>query len=365
MLPVPGRVHGWGWAVVLAFLVSGCATGAGSPHAPPSPDPTGLEAAEADPTALPPGVRVFRSDGTPSSWDELLDEASRRRVILLGEVHNDTLGHRARHALVRALADVPGEADPGAETSGMGGGCVPHVISLEMLETDVQGVLDEYQSGLITRDHFLAAARPWENHDRDYEPYLELARECGFPVVAANPPRRYVNLVARQGEEALDALSPEARAFLPPLPVARPSDRYRAEWNAVMGAIMEHRSGEAGAEGTDPAPAPHSDPDPHAEPHAGPAAEAPEDPLLKAQNLWDAGMAWAVARAAKSHPQARVVHVAGAFHVQSGTGLPEHLDGYLPEEEPLLVVAYPVPPGTGFDAEHHTGLGHFILLSDR
>jgi uncharacterized iron-regulated protein len=363
MLPVPGWVKGrWrcGWVVVLGFLVSGCASGAGLPHTP-SPDATGLDAAEADPTALPPGVRVFRSDGTPSSWDALLEAASDRRVILLGEVHDDTLGHRARHALVRALAGVPGEADPGAGASGVRDGCVPHVISLEMLETDVQGVLDEYLSGLITRDHFLAAARPWENHERDYEPYLEMARACGFPVVAANPPRRYVNLVARQGEEALDALSPEARATLPPLPVARPSDRYRAEWNAVMGAIMEHAGGETGADGTDPAPESHGDPDPHADPHAEPH----RDPLLKAQNLWDAGMAWSVARAAKTHSDARVIHVAGAFHVQGGTGLPEHLEGYLPGEEPLLVVAYPVPAGAAFEPERHAGLGDFILLSNR
>ena len=87
--------------------------------------------------------------------------------------------------------------------------------------------------------------------------------------------------------------------------------------------------------------------------------------MLKAQNLWDAGMAWTVARAAETHPEARVIHVAGAFHVQGGTGLPEHLEGYLPGEDPLLVVAYPVPAGTGFAAERHAGLGDFILLSDR
>jgi uncharacterized iron-regulated protein len=383
MLPVQGWVggregSGWGWAVVLGFLVSGCATGAaagaGAPHSPASPDATGAAAAAADPTALPPGVRVFRSDGTPASWDALLEEASRRRVILLGEVHDDTLGHRARHALVRALAHIPGEADPGAGSSGARDGCVPHVLSLEMLETDVQGVLDEYLSGLITRDHFLAAARPWENHERDYDPYLEVARACDFPVVAANPPRRYVNLVARQGEEALDALSPEARATLPPLPVARPSERYRAEWDAVMGAIREHGGGGADTEGPEPTPEPHGDPDPPdphtdphvdtpTDPHADRHTEVRQDPLLKAQNLWDAGMAWAVAQAARTYPEARVIHVAGAFHVQGGTGLPEHLEGYLPGEEPLLVVAYPLPTGGTFDPERHAGLGDFILLS--
>ena len=332
--------------MVLGFLASGCATGTKPQHGGVISDPAGADATGTDPTALPLGVRVFESDGTPSSWDALLEAGSRSRVILLGETHDDLLGHRTRHALVRALAELPkGDAPVGSAR------CVPHVISLEMLETDVQTVVDEYQSGLITRDQFRRAARPWENHDRDYEPYLEVARECGFPVVAANPPRRYVNIVARRGEGALDALSPEALTYLPPLPVARPSDRYRAEWDDLMGELLEHRASDVGGEDRMP--------DSHDPPYSR------QDRLLKAQNLWDAGMAWAVARAAEAHPEARVIHVAGAFHVQRGTGIPEHLEQYLPRVEPLLVVATPVPVGAGFDPERHAGLGHFILLTAR
>lgn len=332
--------------MVLGFLVAGCATGTRTPHMGAASDPSGVVAAGIDPTALPPGVQVFESDGTPSSWDALLEASSSSRVILLGETHDDLLGHRTRHALVRALAELPEEEAPVGS-----GRCVPHVISLEMLETDVQTVVDEYQSGLITRDHFRRSARTWENHDRDYEPYLEVARVCGFPVVAANPPRRYVNIVARGGEEALEVLSPEALTSLPPLPVAGPSDRYRAEWDSLMGALLEH--GASNADGEDQQSDSH-----------GHLPASRRDRLLMAQNLWDAGMAWAIARAAEAHPEARVIHVAGAFHVQKGTGIAEHLEEYLPRVEPLLVVATPVPAGSGFDPERHTDLGHFILLTE-
>ncbi len=318
---------------------------AGAPAGAPE---TGLERwGDLPPAAPPPGVRVLTGSGEPSSWEALVEAAHEARVILLGELHDDVRGHRTRHALVRRLAwggEVPPEA-----------GCVPLVISLEMLETDVQLVVEEYQAGLITREHFLRAARPWDNHLRDYEPYLEVARGCDAPLVAANPPRRYVNRVARLGEAGVEGLAPEALATLPPLPVAPPSEAYRAEWRALMGG-MGH--GDGGGTGHGAAGGHGAGGD-----HGGAAPS--DDPVLLAQNLWDAGMAWAVARAARAHPEARVVHVAGAFHVAQGTGIAEHLAEYLPGVKPLLVVAYPVAPGASFDPERHTGAGDFVLLVDR
>jgi uncharacterized iron-regulated protein len=345
--------------LALGLLAAGCAS---SPASSPSwagldpaatapagavgavPDPPGW--ADLAPTQVPPGVRVFTADGAPSTWETLVAAAGASRVILLGEYHDDVRSHRARHALVRRLA-WEGETPPEQ--------CAPLVLSLEMLERDVQLVVDEYQAGLITAEHFRRAARPWDNHERDYEPYLEIARACDLPVVAANPPRRYVNRVARLGEGALEALAPEARDFLPPLPVAPPSEAYRAEWRALMGGAAHGG-------------APHGG-DPHGTPPHGGAADGPaaprDDPVLLAQNLWDAGMAWAVAQAAEAHPAARVIHVAGAFHVAGGTGIPEHLDRYLSGVAPLVVVAYPVEAGAPFDPERHAGAGDFVILSDR
>lgn len=349
----PGR----GGVLAFGLLVAGCASsGGGGAYAgvdPAAQAPAGAErvgeraaaaapGAAVDPTALPAGVRVFRGDGTPTTWDAVLRAASATRVVLLGEIHDDGSGHQSRHALVRALA---GGGAPGA--GGAPATCSPHVISLEMLEADVQLIVDEYQAGLINADHFRRAARPWANHDRDYEPYLEIARDCGFPVVAANPPRRYVNRVARLGEAGLDDLGPEALGYLPPLPVARPSERYRAQWDALMADAPGHGGGAQGAA----AP-------PHGAPDSG-------DPVLMAQNLWDAGMAWAVAEAARTHPEARVIHVVGAFHVQEHTGIPEHLAQYLPGVEPLVVVAYPGSADAPFDPARHGARGDFVLLTVR
>jgi uncharacterized iron-regulated protein len=337
-------------AFALGLCVTACATpGTGGTHAgidPAERAPAaagggaagGADVDAPEPGALPDGVRIFTSDGAPATWDAVLGAAREARVVLLGEIHDDVVGHRMRHALLRALSGGAAVEEPGS--------CAPHVVSLEMLESDVQIVVDEYQAGLITGDHFRRAARPWDNHDQDYEPYLEVARLCDFPVVAANPPRRYVNRVARLGEAGLAELSAEALSTLPPLPVARPSERYRAQWDALMGGAM------AGGGG-------------HGAPPAHGGAAPGEDPVLMAQNLWDAGMAWRIAEAARDHPQSRIVHVAGAFHVQHGTGIPEHLARYLPGETSLILVAYPVARGAPFDPDTHAGRGDFVILTDR
>jgi len=360
------QLAGWPLTAVLAVTLSALLSAPLSAQVEGARPPLEGAIAPLEGAVTPPeGVRVFRTDGTPASWAELVEAAGQSRIVLLGEIHDDVQGHESRHALVRALSSIPspaaaanartvGAAAAALAGSGSGVGvpaCAPQVLSLEMLETDVQLVVDEYQMGLITREHFRRAARPWENHDRDYEPYLEIARGCTYPVVAANPPRRYVNRVARTGMGGISDLSSEAMVFLPPLPVAPPSELYQEQWNALMGAAGGHGAAGAVAQGA----------------HGGAAREdlPREDPVLMAQNLWDAGMAWAVAQAAQRHPAARVIHVAGSFHVEAGTGIPEHLALYLPDSAPLVVVAYPGDPDAPFDAERHQGRGDFILLTVR
>lgn len=327
------------WAVAVA----GCGSTAvpSSAASPPSPHAAPPSAPEDPHDGPPEGVRIFTGEGAPSDWETLQAAIAGVEVILLGEVHDDAVGHRARHHLVRALAErsersMPAEGD-GGSAAGPVGAEASLVLSLEMFERDVQGVLDEYLAGLISEDHFLQAARPWENYDPDYRPYVQLARERDLPLVAANPPRRYVNRVARLGPGSLDDLPPEALDWLPPLPYAPPSEQYREEGLRSLRAAEGHGHGQ------------------------GPSAEN----VLQAQTLWDAGMAHAIARALLAYPEARVVHVSGAFHVAGGTGIPEHLEGYRPGTRTLTVVAYPGDPALPFDPDRHGGRGDFVLLTPR
>ena len=82
-----------------------------------------------------------------------------------------------------------------------------------MFESDVQFVLDEYMKGLISEEHFLESARSWKNYESDYRELIEFSKERGMPVIAANAPRRYVNMVHRLGKGALLSLSEEGSSF--------------------------------------------------------------------------------------------------------------------------------------------------------
>jgi uncharacterized iron-regulated protein len=283
-----------------------------------------------------PDHRVYRGDGTPLSMDQALEEMARAEVVFLGENHDDEVAHRLQALVLE-------------EMQGRVGARRPVILSMEMFESDVQGVLDEYRAGLITEDHFLRSSRPWPRYADHYRPMVEFARTHGLEVVAANPPRRYVNLVGREGPAALDRLSPAALSILPPLPLAPPSDRYRAQWDSLMGG--------AGMGGTPGMPA------------QAPQPDAPHPPAVSnglwAQTLWDAGMAHAVATALEKHRNGLVVHLAGAFHVNRGTGIPEHLVRIRSGTRMLTVVFAPVDVGAPFQDDQHHALGDIVILTDR
>lgn len=297
---------------------------------------------DAVPSEAPP-LRAFTPDGEPTTVQAMLEAMAGVDVVFLGENHDDPVTHQLQEEILRELHRRVGARRP-------------TVLSLEMFEGDVQGMVDEYLRGLITEDHFLRSSRPWPNYGSDYRPLVEYARGEGLPVVAANPPRRYVNRVAREGPASLMELPPAALRLLPPLPLAPPSDGYRAAWDALMGG-----SGQGGTPGR-PAPAPG---DPTATGHGHPTqATASISNGLWAQTLWDAGMAHAIAGALERHPGALVVHLAGSFHVENGTGIPEHLSLYRPGVRTFTVVFRPVPPGTPFDPDTHGGLGDLVVLTD-
>jgi len=311
------------------------AVGAGCAAAPPSVLPPLGHPPPAHPVRQAPGTpsaqahhRVFSWGGTPGTLEQILEAVEPAEVLLLGEYHDDPVAHELQAELLERLADGPR----------------PPVLSLEMFETDVQGVMDEYLQGVITEEHFLRSGRPWSNYRADYRPLVELARTRGLEVVAANPPRRYVNLVAREGAQALERLSPEALAHLPPLPVPPPTDRYRAEWDALMGVAGGGTGAAAGGHGGDQG--------------------AHADNALQAQALWDAGMAYRIAQVLASDPARLVVHLAGAFHVQNGTGIPERLAEYRPGTRFVTVVFRPAPLPLRFDPDRHQGLGDFVILTD-
>ena len=162
----------------------------------------------ADTAAVPvDGVdfAVYDRAGRRVSLDEVVAAAGRAEVLLVGEEHDDMVAHALEAELYRRAIDAYGAV------RGVPGRAI--VLSLEMFERDVQYILDEYLHGLVTEDHFLRSARPWDDYEARYRALVESARAHEQPVVAANAPRRYVNRVTREGPESLAALSDQAKRF--------------------------------------------------------------------------------------------------------------------------------------------------------
>lgn len=274
---------------------------------------------------------VYRADGTDSSLDEVFAALDDADVLLVGEEHGNPVGHMLEAVLLSgAVERVRGTARW-------------VTLSLEMFERDVQYVVDEYLSGLITEQHFLDSARPWPDYENRYRPLVELAREEGLPVVASNAPRRYVNRVTREGAGALDVLGPLARFYLPPLPYPGPSAEYRAQWDDVMAAAMAA----AGAHGDSTA----------TREYAG------SENALQAQALWDAAMGHAITGALDVAPGALVIHFAGSFHVERGTGIAERIEDYRPGTPSVSVVMTQVEDVGAWDDAAHRGLADFVILT--
>ena len=320
----------------MASILSACGGG----MAAPAPGPVAPAAAATDPAVEAPLVEgrdfvVFHSDGSPASLEELIEVAGDFDAVLLGEQHNDPITHRVqmeifRRSWVRWGGGGPMASGPRAGANGPGvlNGDRNVVLTLEMFERDVQYILDEYMADLITETHFQSSARPWGNYDPDYRRLVEFAKANRIPVVAANAPRRYVNLASRLGRPAIDALPESARRYLPPLPYPAAAPAYKAEWDALMGDAAMHMQG---------------------------------DPL-DGQTLWDASMGHAITTAIDSHANALVVHLAGGFHVENHTGTPDAIQHYRPGTRSMVVAIRPADDPAAFGPDR-MGLGDFVVLT--
>jgi uncharacterized iron-regulated protein len=291
--------------------------------------------------------RVYDIAGRSSSFAAVLKELSDTDVVLVGEEHDDVIGHRFEAELL-AAAYRRLHAEDGREV----------ILSLEMFERDVQYILAEYLDGAISETHFLNSSRPWESYEDHYRPLVEFSKQHGLAVVAANAPRRYVNRVSREGPESLSALSATAKSFLPPLPYPGPSTEYRAQWDALMAEAMAEAAMQSDSSAADVG-------DDGAGGDEAPVSQhyAINPNVIYSQALWDASMGHAVTSALQAAPGALVLHMAGSFHVQRGTGIPERIADYAPAIRILSIVMVSVDDITAWDDEEHEGLGDFVVLT--
>jgi uncharacterized iron-regulated protein len=253
--------------------------------------------------------QLFDIEGRQVSFGEMVQALQDAEVIFFGEQHNNPIAHWMQLELTRALHEEAGEQ---------------LVLGAEMFEADNQLLLDEYLGGLISESNFEKEARLWNNYMTDYKPLVLFAKKNDLNFVATNIPRRYANLVYHEGMEALEQLSPEAKAYIAPLPVEVPMELpcYK-NMMSVMGG--------------------HGDGSPN---------------LIKAQAIKDATMAHFI------HNNRReghlLLHYNGSYHSDHKEGIAWYLNQYKPGVR-IKNIATVEQVAVDTLEEEHLGKADFIL----
>ena len=125
--------------------------------------------------------------GRPLDLEPWLGSLASARIIYIGEEHRNHSHIEAALKILRAL--VARNLRP--------------AVAMEMFGWDGQEAINRYlSSSPPPRDQFLQASRweeSWGGPFEDYEPLVDFAREHRLPVLALNPPRVLVRLVAKKG----------------------------------------------------------------------------------------------------------------------------------------------------------------------
>jgi uncharacterized iron-regulated protein len=250
---------------------------------------------------------IYQRNGVATSFSDMVTNLAHADVVFVGEIHNNTPGHKFELRLLQAL-----HAAGGAKC-----------LSMEMFSRDVQPVVDEYLDGFITHSEFMADARPWSNYPTDYAPLVEYCHTNHIPVVAANAPRRYVHLVSKRGMAALQQLPEESRQFLAPLPISLniPAG-YRYALLEVFGDVHGEQPSSTG------------NPPPH-------ASSTEIERMIEAQMVWDATMAYSIAQQLSSDPGTKLMQVNGAFHSDNYWGIVARLRDLNPHTVILTITVRP------------------------
>jgi uncharacterized iron-regulated protein len=277
-------------------------------------------------TANPAQRVVSAATGQNISFAQMAEAAARADVVFFGEMHDDDESHRAELALLTAIGERRDRV----------------VLSLEMFERDVQPLLDAYLAGRMTEADFVAQSRPWPNYAADYRPLVELAKAKGWPVIAANVPRRLASGVSRRGLASVDSLPAADRAYVAS-DLQCPQDQYYRNFVAVMGG---GHGGAGGAPGT-----------------AAAGARSMTDLFYESQCVKDETMAESIIRGRRD--RAIVVHFNGAFHSDFGLGTVSRVVRRAPGVRTVVVSAVPSPAPDKEKVADHLAKGQFIIIALR
>lgn len=286
------------------------------------------EVANAQDSLLSASFKIYdvrlQKEVTPKDIAMSMDQFD---ILFVGEEHNDSVCHYFQKIMLESLYERYQKN---------------LVLSMEMFDRDVQDVMDEYLQGFIKEKVFVKDARAWNNYS-DYKPMIEMAKAKGFDVVCANAPRRYTNLVGREGMNALRRLPEASKKNFAPVPYDTAKGAY---YNKLMG--LTNHSGKT----TDTA-----------KPAAIPMGMGGFN-LVLAQSLWDATMAYSMVMYKKKFPAKKMMMVNGRFHSESSLGIVQQISNYQPKLNSLIVTVLPDESFNDIDWDKFKYLGDYIVVTN-
>jgi uncharacterized iron-regulated protein len=219
----------------------------------------------------PMAVEIAKMKSLP----EILDQAGERKIIYLGESHDQFSHHLMQLEVIKELHRRGKRM----------------AIGMEMFQQPFQKALDDYVAGRIDERELLKRSeyfRRWGFDFALYRPILRFAREKKIPVVALNAPKEITEKVAKGG---LDVLTAEEKGKIPSA-MDFADEGYKER---LRKTFEEHKS--FGVRNL--------------------------DFFIQAQILWDEAMAEAIDAFLKGNPERQMVVLAGSGHVAFGSGIPK------------------------------------------
>lgn len=217
--------------------------------------------------------KIFNTNiNSELSFDEMIDDLRQKRIVLIGESHNNQLHHDVQLEIIEGLVNTG----------------KPVVLALEMFNPEQNEKLAAWTSGTTDQNTFLEQTEfltTWGHNYRYYKDIFDYAREAHIPIYGVNVDRKYATKISKNG---LDSLSAEDLEAIPEI------DTSNVEHKFLIKVMME-----------------------------GLDATMPDqfENLYCAQSLWDAAMGEGAITTAQKHPESTVIVLAGSGHVIYNLGI--------------------------------------------
>jgi aminopeptidase N len=238
----------------------------------------------------PRGAAVEKS----LEFDAIMDSIADSRVVYVGETHVNQADHLLQFRVLQAIHQRYPEV----------------AVAMEMFNRSSQAALDAYVKGDIDERQFLRDSQYFENWGYDYRYYrdiLQYAWQHRLPVIALNLDKDIVSDTFREG--GIAGLSPEIKDTLPvERDLSMPGYRQR-----LAQVFQSHRG-------------------PHFEENDKKMAN-----FVQSQVLWDETMSEAIADYLTSHPETKMIVIAGSGHVVKENAIPPRVTRRIPVKQTVML----------------------------